>query len=476
MTRGGLAASTARLLLAEGLVVPSGLVTAAYLGRTLGPELYGLFSVATAVSVTIEWILASLLGRTTVKLVSQSPDWQPVASTILLVHFATGLAVAAGCWLGAGALAAWLGDARLGPWLALLAIEIPIAATAAACRNIMTGRGNHRGRALSTGMRWLVRPIAVVVLVEAGLSVTGAVLGSVIAALTGWAIASRMAGVSMFRGGRAPITGIWQLAVPVFVLSLSLRLIDKLGLLAIQASGRPPAETGFYAAAQNFAIAPGLLALSFSPLLLAELTRLRTGPDRRDGDELVAASLRVVVGVLPLLAIGAASAHEIVRLVYGPGFEQAARLVWPLMLAAFGMLLVSVSTSVLIACDRAPTAARCVWPWVAPTVTALWLVVPREGALGAAVVTAVAVVAAAAASLAAVERIAGVWPPAATTARAVAISLVLGALALWWPAPGGWVVVKLVALGLAMPLLYALLGEFGPVRPAAGPAARGPGT
>ena len=190
----------------------------------------------------------------------------------------------------------------------------------------------------------------------------------------------------------------------------------------------------------------------------------------------MAASLRVVVGVLPLLAIGAASAHEIVRLVYGPGFEQAARLVWPLMLAAFGMLLVSVSTSVLIACDRAPTAARCVWPWVAPTVTALWLVVPREGALGAAVVTAVAVVAAAAASLAAVERIAGVWPPAATTARAVAISLVLGALALWWPAPGGWVVVKLVALGLAMPLLYALLGEFGPVRPAAGPAARGPGT
>jgi O-antigen/teichoic acid export membrane protein/SAM-dependent methyltransferase len=470
----GLAASTARLLMAESLVVPSGLITAAYLGRTLGPELYGLFSVATAVNVSLEWILGSLLGRTTVKLVGDARDWRPVASTILLVHFATGLAVACGCWLGAGALASWLGDARLGPWLALLAIEIPIAVTATACRNIMTGRGNYRGRALSTGIRWLVRPILVVVLVESGLSVTGAVIGSVVAAAVGWAIASRMAGVSMFRGGWAPIPGIWQLAVPVFVLSLSLRLIDKLGLLAIQLAGRPAAETGFYAAAQNFAIAPGLLALSFSPLLLAELTRLRTLDQGGAVDRLVRGSLRLVVAVLPLAAIGAASSHEIVRLVYGPGFEDAARLAAPLLLTAFGMLLVSVATSVLIACDRASTAARCVWPWVPPSIVALWLVVPGHGALGAALVGAAAIAGAAATSLVAVERVAGLWPSPATSARAVAVSCAAGAVAMWWPAAGGWIPLKLAALALAVPVLFALLGEFAPRPPSTSGAAASP--
>src|SRR6185436_9890718 len=89
--RPGLASSTTRVLLAEGLVVPSGLATAAYLGRALGPELYGLFSVATAVSVTVEWAIISLFGRTTVKLLGETENWRPVASTILTVHLVLGL-------------------------------------------------------------------------------------------------------------------------------------------------------------------------------------------------------------------------------------------------------------------------------------------------------------------------------------------------------------------------------------------------
>ena len=72
-------------------MVPSGLVTAAYLGRTLGPEFYGLFAVATAVSVTLEWAIISLFARATVKLLGEAEDWRPVASTILTVHLVAGL-------------------------------------------------------------------------------------------------------------------------------------------------------------------------------------------------------------------------------------------------------------------------------------------------------------------------------------------------------------------------------------------------
>lgn len=440
--------------------MPSGLATAAYLGRALGPELYGLFSVATAVSVTLEWVLISLFGRTTVKLLGEAVDWRPVATTILTVHLGSGLLVAAVFWASADWVASLLGDVRLAPWLALLALEVPIAATAAACRNIMTGRGNLQGRALSTAVRWVVRPIAIIVFVEAGWSVTGAVVGSLAAATCGWVVAMTMARVPMFTTARVPVANLWRLALPMFVLAISLRLIDKLGLFAVQALGASPADAGWYAAAQNFAIAPGLVALSFSPLLLAEVTRVRAQGAHDAALAVVTQALRAVAAMLPSVAIAAGSADELVRLIYGTGFDAASQLSWPLLMAAFAMLVVSVATSVLIATDRASSAARCVWPLLPMTALALVFVVPRSGGFGAAVVTAVAVWISAGASLTMVGLTLGVWPPAGTGIRSVIIALVVGAVAAWWPTPGLWVVAKIAVLLVATPLLFACTGEF----------------
>ena len=263
------------MLLAEGLVVPSGLATAAYFGRALGPELYGLFSVATAVSVTLEWMIVSLFGRTTVKLLGEDSDWRPVATTILTAHLGVGMAVAAACWVGADWVAHLLGDARLAPWLALLALEVPIAAIAAACRNIMTGRGNFQGRALVDGGAMGVASRGHRGVCRGGLVGHRRCPREYVAAACGWMVAMAMARVPMFTTARSPIANLWRLAVPMFVLAISLRLVDKLGLFAIQALGASPLEAGWYTATQNFAIAPGLFALSFSPLLLAEVTRVR---------------------------------------------------------------------------------------------------------------------------------------------------------------------------------------------------------
>ena len=441
-------------------MVPSGLVTAAYLGRTLGPEFYGLFAVATAVSVTLEWAIISLFARATVKLLAEAEDWRPVASTILIVHLAAGLLIAAAFWAGAGRIAHLLGDVRLAPWLALLALEVPIATTAAACRNILTGRGEFRGRAIATGVRWVVRPVAIVVFVEAGWSVTGAVIGSLTAATAGLIVAMTMARVPVFKTSRAPLVDLWRLAVPMFVLALSLRLIEKLGLFAVQALGSSPAEAGWYAAAQNMAIAPGLVALSFSPLLLAELTRARAEGQPDATRALVAQALRVVVALLPCVAIGAGSAHEIVRLVYGAGFDAAAHLSRPLLLAAFAMLLISVTTAVLIAADRASAAALCVWPMLPAAALAMALVVPHAGAYGAAVITAAALSFSAGGCLVMLGRTVGVWPPVDTVTRSAVIALVVGTAAAWWNTPGLEVVVKLAVLTALTPLAFAVAGEF----------------
>ena len=251
-----------------------------------------------------------------------------------------------------------------------------------------------------------------------------------------------MARVPVFKTSRAPLADLWRLAVPMFVLAFSLRLIEKLGLFAVQALGSSPAEAGWYAAAQNLAIAPGLVALSFSPLLLAELTRARAQGQPDAARALVAQALRVVVALLPCVAIGAGSADEIVRLVYGAGFDAAAHLSRPLLLAAFAMLLISVTTAVLIAANRASMAALCVWPLLPAAALAMALAVPHAGAYGAAVITAAALSFSAGVCLAMVGRTVGVWPSVGTATRAAVIALVMGMVAAWWTTPGLWVVVQ----------------------------------
>ena len=51
-----LAAGTAKVMVAEGLALPAGIITASVLGRTLGPADYGVFAAATSLVLTLEWV------------------------------------------------------------------------------------------------------------------------------------------------------------------------------------------------------------------------------------------------------------------------------------------------------------------------------------------------------------------------------------------------------------------------------------
>ena len=75
-----LGVGTIQVLLAECLVFPLGLITAAYIGRALGPRDYGIFAVALATGDVIEWTMISLFSRATVQVVSEAVDWRAVAA------------------------------------------------------------------------------------------------------------------------------------------------------------------------------------------------------------------------------------------------------------------------------------------------------------------------------------------------------------------------------------------------------------
>jgi hypothetical protein len=87
--------------------------------------------------------------------------------------------------------------------------------------------------------------------------------------------------------------------------------------------------------------------------------------------------------------------------------------------------------------------------------------------VGAAWVTTLLAFGAALAGLVAVDAAWSVRPPARTFAHSLLVGVLVYGLATLWPAPGPWVVAKLLAAGLLVGSLYLALGEFGARAPAA---------
>jgi O-antigen/teichoic acid export membrane protein len=450
-----------RVLAAEALIFPAGLMTAAVLSRRLGQDGYGLFALAVTIVAWIEWSVTSIFARATIKLISEADDWEPIGATVVRIHLAVGVASALLLAALAGPIAAALEVPQLASCLRLFAIDLPIFSLAQANRNILVGIGAYGQRARAAAGRWITRLLLIVVLVEAGLSLTGAILGSIGASLVELALARRRADPLWPRRSSFPVAQLCGWAMPLFLYALSVRLFEKMDLFALKALGGTVAEAGIYGAAQNLALVPGLIAMSFSPLLLSSMSRLRKDDGEAPAQQLAHDSLRAVVAALPFAAMIAGAAPEIVTAVYGADFAPAAPLLARLIFSGLALVLLSVAAAILIAVDRPGWTFALAGPMVPVAILGYLVVIPRLGAPGAAMVTTVVACFGSLAQVLAVHRVWGILPPAGTFWRGIAACIGAYAISVSWIAPGWLLLIKLPTIVIFIMIAYLLMGEFG---------------
>jgi O-antigen/teichoic acid export membrane protein len=449
-----------RVFLGESLLIPTGLLTAAYLARRLGPEGYGLFAVAAALVAWIEWSLAALFSRASVKFVADVRDWRPIGSTILSVHVFVSVAAALLLWLAAPPLAAFLGTPAIAGYLRVFALDIPLFSMAQAHRNILVGLGGFTQRAWAAAARWVSRLILVVLLVELGLSINGAILGSIGASLIELVVARAFVRPAFSSRAALRVRKLLGYAAPLLLSAVAIRLFDKLDLVALMALGGRPGQAGLYAAAQNLALLPGLFTGAVSPVLLSALSRaLRDGESALAG-RLAQHAMRGMLLLLPFASLVAGAAPEIVRLVFGPAFFQTATLLSWLIFAAVAQVFVSVGTAILTATGRVGLTLALTGPLPLIALSGYLVLIPNWGPLGAAIVTFLCATLAAAATVLAVHRVCRALPPAATAMRCTLVCLAAFGAATLWPTQGWLVIAKLAAISLAIPAALGVLGEF----------------
>src|SRR4029078_12716262 len=81
---------TARVFVAELLILPTGLLITALLTRRLGTGGYGLFTLALTLVTWSEWSVPGVFARATIKFAAEAADWRPVGTTVVRLHLLVG--------------------------------------------------------------------------------------------------------------------------------------------------------------------------------------------------------------------------------------------------------------------------------------------------------------------------------------------------------------------------------------------------
>lgn len=451
---------TLRVFAAELLVVPTGLVIAIFLSRRLGPAGYGLYSLAAVLTLWLSNTIGAIFSRAIIKFVSEADDWRAIGATVLRWDSALALGAVLLVWSFAAPISRALGEPILTDYLRVAAFDIPLFVLARAHREMLIGLGQFRQRALASAGRWLARVTFIVLFVELGFGIAGALIGTIGASLVDLLIARRYVRPTFSPSARFPAARLWSYATPLFLFVLVLGAYDKLGLFVYKILGGTAEGAGWLSAAQNLTIVPGILALSFAPLLLSALNRALYENETAHARALARNALRGALLLLPFAGMTAGMAREVVEWVLGRAFLPAAPLLAWLIFAALALLVVSIVSAILIAADepRLPFALTAIaLPFA---LIGYGVAMPLFDVVGIAAVTTLAALIAALAMLAGAYHVWRVAPPRGTVLRAPIVCLGAYALAALWPTAGAWLLLKLAVITLLIAGAYIALGEF----------------
>lgn len=450
---------TTLITLAEGLILPTGFVTLTFLTRQLGTDGYGLFALAATIVTWIEWGLNSVFARTTIKFVSEAKEKADVATAVVRTQLCCGMLAAAGVMLAAPTIANLLNEPTLVLLLRLFALEIPLVNIAQAHQNILAGMGKFSARAVATAVRWIARLLLIVVFVNAGLSIIGAILGSLAAMLADLLVCRCYVRPSLWQHSTFPLSTLTGYALPLFMSALALRLYAKLDLIAFKALGGSAEQAGIYAVAQNLALFGGVMSPALAPVLIATVSELLSQGQVNKVKLLSQTAMRIVLLHLPFVGLLTGAAGELVLLLFGEAYLAAAPLFSVLLLATIGTVMLAVTSAVLVASDRPRWTAVITVPLPVVALLGHWLLVPEFGSMGAAVTTAGVAWLGAIAGIVAVNMRWQMWPPMLTLVRCCGIGGIGMVATGVWRTSGLWLGVKLCMITFGMFLLLWISGE-----------------
>ncbi len=444
---------------ASSLSLPTGILTAAFLSRLLGPANYGALTVAASIVIWIEVAISMGFSRAAVKFVAEAEDWRSVSTRFLQAQLAVSLGAAFFLVAVAPILASWLDEAELSTYLRLFSLGIPFSALFNIHQSILVGRGFFGSRAFLIAIYWLIRMILIFLFVGLWPSVASAIMALIVSYVLVFIGSRFFINPTLLGHSDLSFKNLWDFALPLFFFAVGISLFNRLGLFFVMALSGTPQAAGFYGAAQNLTIVPGLFMASLSPLLLSKLAHLCSQGQKESAKAVIQKAIRLTFSLLPFAGMTAGAAAEVVVVIYGQPFLPAGQILAILIFAALGISMIVVSSSALIAADRPALTFYLILPIVVLAFGAHFMLVPRFGSIGAAGVTTGLSWLGVCCCMLAVYRVWGVRLPVSTFVRSITICVLAYIWAFKWQTPGLLLLLKLPVISMVIVITITLLGE-----------------
>lgn len=452
-----------------------------FLARELGPVTFGLFGVVITVVLWLELLVAEGLPLWIVRTVDPDGAGPLVPRTQVLGQVALSVGLAVALALAAPWLARVFSEPAVVMPIRVAALDIPLFAAYNLLLAVLLGSRRFGLQTVATSGYALTKLAVTVVLVMSGLSLLGAVIGSIAASIGGLLIALLLV-VRTFRG-RA-LVGASRLAVvepglptplveetlaprggaisgsgvmALLLLTQSLALSADLWLVKAML---PAASAGYYRAASLVAQVPFALSGGMVWGLYAAYSAAYRRGDAARQRHYLSQAVRLLIAAGGLwTALVVPTAGALLTTIFSPAYASGGPLLVTLVAGtALGLIGVALAPVLLIEGRTRQVLVAAVSLATAEIVAAAVLA-PRAGAGGVALAVACAfALASTAAFIAVKDRLA--FPVPATLARLVAPALVVGTLAdIAAPAPGlglfAWYGVLTAVFGI---LLFATRG------------------
>jgi len=360
-----------------------------YLGRSLGPQDYGLFGVVISLLAVIEVFFFKGMRDTVAKYVSEFPEKsRTIKNQGLKLQLGFAGIIGALFFFLSPHIALLLRDESLTPYLRLAALVIPVMAVYTIFLGYLSGKGRFGQRALVVLIYCVVKVAAVFLLAYMGFGVKGAIAAYLIGALSGAMLSFYFARGRDKSFEDFPVSRMIAFALPIIFYSGAKDLIMNLDLMFVKVMLQENSAAGIYTAAMMLTKVPHVIFLAFAIILLPAVSKATSAGDAALTSRYIATALKyLLILLLPILFFLAAVPQEVMQLVYSDQYTAAGEVLAVLIFGISFMTVFSVLASVVTGAGRPRTAMTMVLVLVPLDVVLNLILIPRYALRGAALAT-----------------------------------------------------------------------------------------
>jgi O-antigen/teichoic acid export membrane protein len=448
---------TVQILISRVLLLLSGFAVSIILARGLGPAEFGVYGVVMSMMVWLERVIsAGIPGATATLLLRGGGQQTTIQQSARVLMGLLAVPMFGLVWIAAPTMSEYLGIASGTTLIRLAALNLPAMALYYAYDSIFNGQRMFAAQSMLQIAQSAAKLAGILILLWIGLSVAGAFIAHIAATAIAVLLVPLRFRIERGRPSWATMREMIRIALPMGTYLIALSVLMSLSLWQLQAAAAQATEdVGFYVASVNLTRIMMMVPSTVSGVLFASLAwAISTSQQQLVQKYLEEAVRFALVVTAPACVVLAIDAPAILGFLFGANYSAGGQILAVLCIAFALVAIVDVLCHALMANGRFALAAGVLVALVPLLYGLNAILIPRYGAVGAALasLSALSVGAATVAILA--SRHLGVPIRFRTLSRIAAACVVIGFASAWMPVTGWMLVIKLGGLAA---LYFALL-------------------